>query len=690
MSAVQLEGRRQRGVIDTPAAPQGTPAPVEEQLSYRADIDGLRAIAILSVVAYHAFPSIVHGGFVGVDVFFVISGYLISGIIAKGLAHGQFSLLEFYARRIRRIFPALIVVLLAIWALGWLKLLPDEYTGLAKHIAAGAVYASNLVLYKESGYFDTAAALKPLLHLWSLGVEEQFYIFWPLFLVVTWRWRPRLPVLLMITAVSFLLNVARIDTHPTSTFYLPMTRLWELSLGGALAYAQLPSQRRLKPRRRALLAGIGFALLAASIFLLDNHRLFPGWWALAPTVGTLLLIAAGQNTWLSRRLLANRAMVLIGLVSYPFYLWHWPLLSLTRIVEGDRITTADTLGAIGLAFVLALCTYYWIELPIRSVRPAMRIARPLFASVAAIGIAGFATYAEGYTPLSARFGVERVLRVEKETPYPGPRLQPVRAEGGTVYTQGAGAQRVLFMGDSNMEQYYPRIDEILTTNPEHTRGAVFVTGGGCPPIPGVHENHHPWCEGLVGRAVALARDPLYDVSTVVIGAAWQGYLRVPDPRYSYYFQDGEFNGPILAPFEGAHRAMAAFAAMVGGLARSGRKVYIILQIPDEYSFDPYDMVERRLGTLRFVVHTAAIPRREVAAKLAMVDSMLGRIARREGAETLDPLEALCGPSLCPALDASGTPIYRDVGHLRRSFVRDNIAFLDGIVTLGTPPLAHRR
>ena len=655
----------------------------EEKLSYRADIDGLRAVAILSVVGYHAFPSVVRGGFVGVDVFFVISGYLITGLIATGLARGDFSLVEFYARRIRRIFPALIVVLLAVWALGWLKLLPEEYTALAKHIAAGAVYASNILLYKESGYFDTAAALKPLLHLWSLGVEEQFYIFWPLLLIVTWKWRSRKAVLLAITALSFLLNIGRIGTHPISTFYLPITRLWELSLGGVLAYNEHPAQRRQMPRQRTLLAGVGIALLAASVFLLDNRRLFPGWWALAPTVGTLLLIAAGPSTWLSRKLLANRAMVRIGLVSYPFYLWHWPLLSLTRIVEGDRITTLETLGAIGLAFLLALLTYSCIERPIRTIQPAMRIARPLFASVAALGIASFATYIEAFAPLSSRYGIDRILHAAKEIPYPGPYLRAARVAGGTVYLQGAGADRVLFMGDSNMEQYYPRIDAILTTYPEQTRGVVFVTGGGCPPIPGVHEPHHPGCEGVLARAIAVASNPLYAVKTIVIGGAWQSYLRDPDPSYSYYFEDGGFKHALRPGSEAADRAMAAFAAMVGRFVHSGKTVYIILQIPDEDAFDPYDMIARGLGTLRFTVRAPALPRAEVVAKIAAVDSWLTQIARREGAETLDPLETLCGPTVCSPLDSSGMPMYRDAGHLRPAFVRANVLFLDDIVRIAS-------
>src|ERR1700730_14791875 len=341
--------------------------------TYRRDIDGLRAIAILSVLGFHAAPRLMPGGFIGVDVFFVISGYLISGIILKALARDRFSFNDFYARRIRRIFPALIVVLLSVLSFGWLKLFPDEYTGLAKHVAAGSAYVSNFLLNKESGYFDTTAELKPLLHLWSLGIEEQFYILWPLLLVLTWKYRAQWLLLVAIAGASFVLNVARLGSHPVATFYLLPTRLWELALGGILARAQLPgvtlpeSFTRLlhfggsfvRPdlaaaaTRRRVGAALGLGLLAVSIGALDSHGLFPGWWAAGPTIGTLLLIAAGEDTWINRHVLGNQPMVFIGQISYPLYLWHWPLLSFTRIIHGGNLTATDALWALGRAFILA-------------------------------------------------------------------------------------------------------------------------------------------------------------------------------------------------------------------------------------------------------------------------------------------------------------------------------------------------
>src|SRR5437870_5550894 len=206
---------------------------------YRPDIDGLRALAVLSVVAFHAFPTSLPGGFLGVDVFFVISGYLISTIILENLDKGAFSLAEFYGRRVRRIFPALLVVLLASYVFGWLALLADEYAQLGKHIAAGAGFVSNLVLWNEVGYFDRSADTKPLLHLWSLGIEEQFYLAWPLLLWFSWKRRFVAPVVLALAALSFIATALWSNVDAVATFYSPLTRFWELLGGSMLAWLAL-------------------------------------------------------------------------------------------------------------------------------------------------------------------------------------------------------------------------------------------------------------------------------------------------------------------------------------------------------------------------------------------------------------------------------------------------------------------
>src|SRR4051812_22457710 len=253
--------------------------------AYRADVDGLRAVAVLAVLAFHAFPAAVPGGFVGVDVFFVISGFLISGIILAGLEKGTFTFADFYRRRVRRIFPALVLVLAASLGIGWCVLLPDEFSQLGKHIAAGAGFVSNLALWRESGYFDSSAALKPLLHLWSLGVEEQYYLAWPLLLFLA-RGRAK-ATLWMIAAIglgSFALNLAFVGSRPSAVFYLPPTRFWELMAGSALAFASLQRPAALPGGQRLKDCGawLGTGLIGASLWMLHESQPFPGWRALLP------------------------------------------------------------------------------------------------------------------------------------------------------------------------------------------------------------------------------------------------------------------------------------------------------------------------------------------------------------------------------------------------------------------------
>jgi peptidoglycan/LPS O-acetylase OafA/YrhL len=335
---------------------------------YRSDIDGLRAIAVLSVLVFHAFPEWLSSGFVGVDVFFVISGYLISTIIFENIDQGRFSFKAFYVRRINRIFPSLILVLIASYGFGWLNLLADDFAQLGKHIAGGAGFVSNLILWNESGYFDKAAEVKPLLHLWSLGIEEQFYIFWPLLMVWMSRWPKRvLPAILLVAVISFVLNVAAIEAYPVATFYSPVTRFWELLIGSLLAYASLysPAFKRVSDGQKNIASVAGLSLIIVAAVVLNQKSLFPGWWALLPTIGAALLIAAGPHAWCNKKILSLRVMVWVGLISFPLYLWHWPLLALARIQKGGGFTIEDRAILVLASIALSWLTYRFVERPIR-------------------------------------------------------------------------------------------------------------------------------------------------------------------------------------------------------------------------------------------------------------------------------------------------------------------------------------
>jgi peptidoglycan/LPS O-acetylase OafA/YrhL len=321
-------------------------------------------------VLFHAFPKVIEGGFIGVDIFFVISGFLISTIIFESLENRTFSLFGFWSRRVKRIFPALILVLLSSLAFGWMALLADEYSHLSKHISAGAGFVSNFVLWQEAGYFDNSADTKPLLHLWSLGIEEQFYLAWPLIIWAAWKRKFNiLAVVFFIAILSFYLNIRGIYKDSISTFYSPLTRFWELASGGLLAWIIFFKKKQAGRESKIgnlillnLISFIGFFLLIYGFFRLNKNLNFPGWFALLPVMGSLFLITAGPGAWINKKILSNPMVVWIGLISYPLYLWHWPLLTFSKILEaGSRGRNISLL----LSFLLAYLTYKLIEQPIR-------------------------------------------------------------------------------------------------------------------------------------------------------------------------------------------------------------------------------------------------------------------------------------------------------------------------------------
>lgn len=509
--------------------------------SYRPDIDGLRAIAVLSVVAFHAAPRIVRGGFLGVDIFFVISGYLITAIILKGLQTSSFSFLEFYGGRIRRILPALIVVLSAAWLIGWFVLPPDDYTALGRRIIAASIFASNFELMKSSGYFDAPAALNPVLHLWSLAVEEQFYLIWPLALSVVWKWRfNALPLLGMVATASFILCVVGGDP---SDFFSPTTRTWELALGALLA-ANMPMESEISERAieyglktrplciRNALSSVGLALIVASIFLLNGNHPYPGWRTLLPTSGAVLVIAAGPHTFLNRHLLSNWLMVGIGLMSYPLYLWHWPLLAFMRISAFGELSTAAKLYAISAAFLFAWLTYVLIERPIRfgnwpiiakqAVMPCV-----LVALLCVIGTAGFATEFADFPdrlPQSVRslvdyrFDWTEEYRVAKCLLNPGQDAKDFASE--CVDSSAGDTQQplVLLWGDSHAAHLYPGLRRLQ-------RRAGFslaqLTMSACPPLLDISISVRPTCEHTNSYDIDRIGDLRPEI--VILAAKWWAY-----------------------------------------------------------------------------------------------------------------------------------------------------------------------
>ena len=367
---------------------------------YRSDIDGLRGLAVLSVIGYHTLPARFGGGFVGVDVFFVISGFLITGILLGRLKNSRFSFAEFYKGRCRRIFPALAIVTAACLLYGWFGLLPDDYKQLGQHAAGAATFSSNFLLWNEAGYFNNAAETKPFLHLWSLGIEEQFYLAWPALLWLGWKSRVNLPaVCLLILAASFAVNIATVNHDAVAAFYSPLSRGWELMAGALLAFLafrQPPifeafgsANTKGLGRMRHAAAGLGATLIALAIMTTSRNSAFPGWLACLPVLGTCLIIAAGPAAWLNRRLFSHRLLVWVGLISYPLYLWHWPLLTFARLRQPEPLTIAAAFGCVVLSCVLAWLTYKYLERPIRFGPQGRLVIAALCAAITAIGSLGY-------------------------------------------------------------------------------------------------------------------------------------------------------------------------------------------------------------------------------------------------------------------------------------------------------------
>ena len=362
---------------------------------YRPDVDGLRALAIISVIIFHTFPTFAPGGFVGVDIFFVISGYLISLILFKSIGKGSFSFLDFYSHRILRIFPALIVTLLACIIVGWYFLLPDEYAQLGKHIVASASFVENFNLWRESGYFDVAAEKKPLMHLWSLAVEEQFYLFFPF--LVWLAYRLSMPLVWLIGSLcllSFVANVLGVYFFdPKLAFLSSMTRFWELMVGALLAlkYNELS---QIKKNHSYIMSLIGIAMILTSLYGFHAKASYPGLLAALPVLGTACIIASGNQAWFNRKVLSNRLSVFIGKISYPLYIYHWPLLSIPLIITAEKLSAQMTILLMVACFILASITYLYIEKPVRYGGGSLKIKVVLLLSLTCfLGYAGYNFYA---------------------------------------------------------------------------------------------------------------------------------------------------------------------------------------------------------------------------------------------------------------------------------------------------------
>ncbi|MEJ1165498.1 acyltransferase family protein [Variovorax sp. CCNWLW186] len=637
---------------------------------YRPDIDGLRAIAVASVVIYHAFPGVLPGGFIGVDIFFVISGFLISTILLQSQVAGDFSYRDFYARRIRRIFPALILVLLATLCFGWYMLLSDEFAQLGKQVTGGAAFFANFVFWADAGYFDTAAETKPLLHLWSLGIEEQFYIFWPVLLGVAWRRRwPMIRVILAIAVVSFLVNVLTIHPFRTAAFYSPASRFWELMVGGILACMRLKpaAPSRLRSHVQSF---VGVGLLGLGLVMIRGDKAFPGWWALLPTLGAVSCIAAGPTGFLNKYLLSNRVMVWIGLISYPLYLWHWPLLAYARILSDGMPSLPVRAGAVVASVVLAWLTYRFVERYTRT-RTSPGLLRWLAGLGIALVVVGLVVFSGVLQPRHHDIRLQQISEAAADVGYYDD-FKNYELGRHLLYQVGKGSRKSLLIGDSHVQQYGPRAEELARTVPDKANTIYFATQGSCPPIPGVYADANIGCAERRTAVLEFARSP--EIDTVVIGGCWNCYF-IAGGAPGYYFRDASGAAHQFRGGDGMALAFDSLGQLLRELSSKGKKVYLLLDIPVSPDFEPKRLLEgSRLASMKV---TSSMPTLPILQDQRELNDKLRQIGIASGVEVIDAVANLCtADGQCLRTMPDGAPAYKDAGHLRPKYTRSFATYMD--------------
>jgi peptidoglycan/LPS O-acetylase OafA/YrhL len=663
--------------------------PFAHSADYRPDIDGLRAIAVMMVIGFHAFPSIFKGGFVGVDVFFVISGYLISTILLRSLNQQTYSLMRFYRNRIKRIFPALLTVLISCLIVGWFLFTTTEFKQLGKHTVAGAAFLSNIVYMYESGYFDMSSETKPLLHLWSLAVEEQFYILLPPLLWVLYKTKAKaLTILVAIAACSFLIALFAVS-DPTVRFYSPQTRFWELLLGTLIAWSEhtritnspikAPVTEKIINqiiKRPNLFSALGVALIVVSLALINPQQTTPGVLTLLPTIGASLVIIVGMKGWANRAILSNRLFVAVGLLSYPLYLWHWPLLVITEMIEGTRPSILHRIAAVAIAFVLSIATYFLIERPIRFGRKEnLKVAILVVMMIIAGGL-GYAILHKDGIPQRA-FAQQFKNVSEAIEDWEGDSgLTSTTYLGQAVSTNATAPFEILFIGDSHIEHFLPRI--VKLTEQQRFPSAIFVLGAGCPPIANVFENSFAWCQQTFSRMMA-ATAPIGSIKKVVVGGCWNCYFITETKEassaskaFNYYYQAPGGKRENFKDGQGATLALAQLETMLKTLA-ANYEVYLLLDNPSGLDFAPQTLIGNRLSfqTAKNLSPTVKIDEEQIALNERLKD-----VAQRAGARVIDQLSVLCRGRDCIRLTEDKKPIYKDEHHMRPFFVKEHADYFE--------------
>ena len=623
--------------VSAPAAPK-----------HRSDIDGLRAIAVIAVIVHHAFPAAMPGGFAGVDVFFVISGFLITSILLRDLESGAFSFATFYERRVRRLMPNLTLMLVFCTIAAWILLLPADFANYSKSLFSTTIFSSNIFFWRDSWYFAAPAQMKPLLHTWSLAIEEQYYLIFPSVLWALHRFAPKRIAISIVAAFAASLGLsawAATNSQAAGFFLLP-PRAWELLLGSLLVVGLVPQPA--SRRVRGALAAAGLVAILAGMFVLDTSTPFPGTAALIPCIGTALVIYAGESSSdiAICRLLSWRPLVVVGLMSYSLYLWHWPLLAFARYYYLSALTSQGTLLVMALSVLIAYLVWRFVEQPVRTkaVMPQRRRLAIVFAatSAALLVFAADGNHTDGFGQRFERVPIidydSLVAEVGRDWTagcfLPASRTAAWNEGACTFVPRAAhdsGSSRRLFLiGDSFAAEFSSWVRENFPGT------VVELTSAACPPLfDFVHDVRPRWCSAINSMRENALRDGHF---TDVFLAAWWGQT---------------VNTSTMAALERTvHQVLDAGVAHV-----------VVLGVAPHFADSPVDILNRERAFGRPGGDTMT-----VTTKYPEIRAALDRLSRLRGVIVVNADERLCRAGSCSFM-REGKLLYTDAAaHLTREGV----------------------
>ena len=638
---------------------------MSKELHYRPDIDGLRAIAVLSVVLFHIGTPHLEGGFVGVDIFFVISGFLITKIIAGEIERGNFSIIRFYERRIRRIFPALFAMLIVSGLVAAAVLMPLDFQEFSASAVATALFSSNIFFWLKSGYFDQAAELKPLLHTWSLAVEEQYYTVFPMFMALTMnRWRHWRWALLGVTLASLAVSVVMVRTDPSATFYLPFSRFWELLVGSLIAVGAPPAVKNLFVRQILSVAGLGMILYSIATYTAQTR--FPGETALLPCIGAALILYADiRGPTLVGRMLSLKPFIWLGLISYSLYLWHWPVLVFTRYILMRPLTIIDKSAVFLGVMVLAYLSWRFIERPFRRARHVGTASLFVGAGAVASVIIGVGLYGylqkglpDRFPPAVRHYALASTdINPRREACDQRPVADVAANRVCTLGADVAAPPTFAVLGDSFGDAMIPGVD---AAGKLAGRKGLILTHSGCYALLGVDQGNAE-CQRQLEASIALIhRSP--NIKTVLMIGRWT--TAVHGKRFGALVTEAMYIRDSNSRASSYDENRRVFARSMTRTIDSLRpqNVVVMAYIPEQ-AVD----VPRAAALSRYfnVNPDIGVSRAAYDSRQGPVHAILEPQSHAEGFTVLDATPVLCDTRRCAGVSGDKV-LYVDDNHLSRT------------------------